>query len=166
MRDDIIYNAARAIAQREGYLRVTRPALAEESGLNFYAIKNHCRISELHKALKEDGFPPGEPHRNDPQQGEDTKRRILQAAVKLAELDGYQWLTRKAVADQAGLAQSASLVSHYFGSMVGLKRAVLRHAVEHRLLPIVAQGLADQHPIVTSASADLRAATAAYLAGA
>ena len=166
MRDDII-KAARVIAGRTGYLSVTRPKLMEETKLNIYAIKNHSRIEDIRKLLKEEGFKPGEAHRNDPNQGgEETRQRILQAAVKLAELDGYQWLTRKAVADQAGLGQSASLVSHYFGSMVGLKRAVLRHAVEHRLLPIVAQGLADQHPIVTSASADLRAATAAYLAGA
>lgn len=164
MYDDKIIAAARTIAREKGYLQVTRQALVKESGLNFCAIKNHCRMSELQKVLKEEGFPPGEYHSNDPRQGEETRSRILGAAVTLASGEGYQWLTRGAVAAEAGL--SPSLVSYHFGSMVELKRAVLRHAVDERLLPIVAQGLADQHPIVTSASADLRAATAAYLAGA
>lgn len=92
---------------------------------------------------------------------EDRDNRILNAAMDLAKADGYQWITRDAVAALAGV--SPATVSNVFGTMRDLKRAVLREAIargEHR---IVAQGLGDQHPIVMEAPEDVRKAAAATL---
>lgn len=92
------------------------------------------------------------------------EERILNAAIELAEADGYQWITRDRVAERAGV--STGTVSNTFGSIVELKRAVLRAAIERRNLRIVGQGLADEHPIVMGAPEALRRETAAYLANA
>ena len=88
--------------------------------------------------------------------------RILQAAVDLARVDGYQWITREAVANRAGV--SPATINNVFDTMVGLKRAVLQTAVDTRDLTIVAQGLADRHEIVMAAPEDLRREAAAMLA--
>ena len=92
---------------------------------------------------------------------EDRDNRILYAALALATQNGFQWITRDGVAEIAGV--SPGTVSNVFGSMVGLKRAVLRYAVDNRVLDIVAQGLAERHPIVMDAPATVRKAAAALL---
>lgn len=92
---------------------------------------------------------------------EDRDNRILNAAIALAEADGYQWITREAVAAAAEV--SPGTVNNVFGTMRELKRAVLREAVERRILSIVAQGLADRHPIVMRAPEKLRREAAATL---
>lgn len=91
----------------------------------------------------------------------DRDQRILDAAVELAKGIGYQWITRDQVAEAADV--SAGTVNNAFGSMVGLKRAVLRHAVENGIVVIVAQGLADSHEIARGAPADLKARAAALM---
>jgi AcrR family transcriptional regulator len=90
--------------------------------------------------------------------------RILDAALRLAEADGYQWITREGVAAMAGV--SPGTINNVFGTMRGLKRAVLTEAVKRRIIPIVAQGLGDRHAIVMDAPADVRTEAATYLAGA
>lgn len=81
--------------------------------------------------------------------------RVLKAAMTEARDVGFQWITRDAVAKLAEVVPAS--VSHAFGSMIGLKRAVLREAVRIEDLAIVAQGLAEKHPIVMEeASAGLR----------
>lgn len=95
---------------------------------------------------------------------ENRDERILDAALKLAEADGYQWITREAVAALAGV--SPGTIHNVFGTMPDLKRAVLKAAVERRIIPIVAQGLGDRHAIVQDAPEDLRREAARFLAGA
>ena len=95
---------------------------------------------------------------------EDRDNRILNAALELAEVEGYQWITREAVAVRAGV--SPGTVNNVFKTMRGLKRAVLKAAVDRGILPIIAQGLADRHEIALSAAADVRAKAAALLTAA
>jgi AcrR family transcriptional regulator len=90
--------------------------------------------------------------------------RILDAALQLAESDGYQWITREAVAALAGV--SPGTINNVFGTMPDLKRAVLKAAVERRVIPIVAQGMGDRHPIILDAPEDLRREAALFLASA
>lgn len=87
--------------------------------------------------------------------------RILDAAISIARTDGYQWITRQAVATAAGVA--AGTINNAFGDTRGLKRAVLRAAVERGIIEIVAQGLADRHQIALDAPADIKAQAAALL---
>lgn len=82
------------------------------------------------------------------------KDAILAAAVEEAKEQGYQWITRDAVAKRAGVG--AGSVNVAFGTMRELKRAVLRLAVDTRIVEIVAQGLADAHPIAKDAPPDLK----------
>jgi AcrR family transcriptional regulator len=81
-------------------------------------------------------------------------RLILDAAVELAKIEGYQWITREAVAERAGVAPAT--VNNAFGTMRDLKRAVLKEAVEKSIIEIVAQGLADGHAIARAAPEELR----------
>jgi AcrR family transcriptional regulator len=68
------------------------------------------------------------------------KDEILAAAVAVAVRDGLCGLRRDAVAVEAGVANG--LVSRYFNTMNQLHRAVIRYAVHHEVLPIVAHALA------------------------
>lgn len=84
----------------------------------------------------------------------DRDSRILLAAVELAKPLGYQWITRDQVAKAAEV--SAGTINNAFGSMRGLKRAVLKYAVDHEILEIVRQGIGDDHEITRAAPAELK----------
>lgn len=86
---------------------------------------------------------------------------VLEAAIIEAKTNGYQWITRKDVANRAKVARAT--VSNAFGTMVELKRAVLRAAVNREILEIVAQGLADRHEIALNAQPDVRERAAALI---
>lgn len=94
----------------------------------------------------------------------DRDARILDAAVLLAQDIGYQWITRDQVALAAGV--SPGTVNNAFGTMVGLKRAVLAAAVERGIKEIVAQGLADGQAVCREAPADLRRAALDHMSAA
>lgn len=94
----------------------------------------------------------------------DRDQRILDAAVELAKHDGYQFLTRDGVAKEAGVA--AGTVNSAYGTIRDLKRAVLREAVDKQILPIIAQGLADNHEFVRDIPSELKARAVAQLTAA
>jgi hypothetical protein len=73
------------------------------------------------------------------------KEHILNAALSVAIERGYGKMTRDHIADTAGC--SVGLVSKYFGTMLNLKRDVMRAAIREEELGIVAEGLAtgDKH---------------------
>lgn len=87
---------------------------------------------------------------------------ILEAAIELAKTEGYDWITRDAVARAAGV--STGSVHNAYGNFVELKREVIRQAVARGIVPIVAKALADQHPLAQSASPALRQQVAASIA--
>ena len=88
-----------------------------------------------------------------------TKQRILGAAMAEAAQYGYSHVTREAIAQRA--ETSPALVSHYFGTMVELRRAIISEAIRARHLRIVAQGLLDKHPKAKRAPDELKAAALA-----
>jgi AcrR family transcriptional regulator len=90
------------------------------------------------------------------------KEQILAVAVARAELLGINGLRRDDVADSAGIARG--LVSRYFNTMPQLRRAVMRHAVHHGNLTIIAQGIAMRDPEALKASPELQAKALASLA--
>lgn len=85
---------------------------------------------------------------------EDRDNLILNAAIELAQEDSFQWITRDAVAERAGV--SPGTVNNAYGTIADLKRAVLRAAVERRILSIIAEALGVKHPIAMEAPEDLR----------
>lgn len=86
---------------------------------------------------------------------------ILEAAVKLAEDEGYQWITRDMVARAAGV--SVGSVNNAFGRMIELKRAVMAEAVKREIVSIVVQGLADGSAIAANAPLELKQRAAAFV---
>lgn len=86
---------------------------------------------------------------------------LVDVGLQLAEVDGYQWLTRDGVARAAGVA--AGTVSNLCGTMREFKRAVLQAAVDRNIPTIVAQGLADRHEIALAAPEDVKRAALARL---
>lgn len=91
------------------------------------------------------------------------KLAILAAAMTEASQNGYDRVTREAIAARAECA--TGLVSHYFGTMPQMKRAIMSEAIRTRELRIVAQGLTTRHPKAMRAPVELRAAAAMTLAG-
>lgn len=96
---------------------------------------------------------------------EDRDNRMMDAAISLAEEDSYQWITREAVAQRAGVAPAT--ISFHFKTVANLKRAVLREAIKRRSLKIIAEGAGAGHTIIMEeCPADLRAEALASLMGA
>lgn len=86
---------------------------------------------------------------------------ILAAALRVSVTVGYNRITRDDIALAAGC--SPALVSEMFGTMVCLRRAMMRAAVANAVLPVIAQGLALRDPHALRAPAELRAEAAGSL---
>lgn len=99
-----------------------------------------------------------------PAEVEQRKEQILTAALGMTRTHGYRGVTRDAVAQKAGV--SAGMVNRYFGTMADLMEQVMREAVEQRLLPVVAQGLAHNNPVAMGAPAEVQAAAMASVGAA
>lgn len=89
---------------------------------------------------------------------------IMAAALRVATDVGYNRITRDDIALAAGC--SPALISEIFGTMVCLRRAMVRAAVANHVLPVVAQALALRDPHALRAPAELRELAAASLTGA
>ncbi len=63
-------------------------------------------------------------------------------------------MTREAIATRAGVAFGS--INHEFGTIDKLRDAVMEDAVTNERLDIIAQGLADGHPLARAAPDDLR----------
>ena len=71
--------------------------------------------------------------------GEDTRRRILEAALEVFAAEGYEGASTRHLAERAGINLPA--IQYYFGSKDGLYRAVIDYVVqeiEAYFAPIVA----------------------------
>ncbi len=110
---------------------------------------------------------------------ENRNRTVLEAAVALSVDQGWPRLTRDGVAARAGVA--AGSVNNAYGTIDGLRDAVMAHAVQEAdvalalqaepetyagLVGIVAAGIAAGHPAVKTATQALRDAAVATLAAA
>jgi len=82
------------------------------------------------------------------------KQAILRAAVRLARSRGFRSFLRRDVALEARTATGT--VSYHFGDMDELRAAVMTHAIQHEVLEIVAQGLAERHVLALKAPEALR----------
>lgn len=85
---------------------------------------------------------------------DERRAEILDAAVAVAKDQGFSNITRDAIAARADVV--GGLVTHYFGTILNLKRDIMRYAVRTEILSIIAQGVAigDKHAL--KASPDLR----------
>lgn len=88
----------------------------------------------------------------------DRTAQLLAAALYLAARGGLDCLTHAAIAYQASV--SPGLVVARLGTARQIRRSVMRAAVDRRILPIVAEGLALRDPHALRADLALRLAAA------
>ena len=84
----------------------------------------------------------------------DRRARILNAALELAIAGHYLRVTRDEIAAAGG--HGSPLVQHYFGSMLKLRRAVMRAAIKRECLPVIAQGILAKDRRALKAPSELR----------
>lgn len=82
------------------------------------------------------------------------RETILTAAITCARMKGYQHMTREEIA--AAAECSTGLVTKHLGTMIQLRRSVMRAAVKEGVLEIVAQGLASRDPHARKAPDELK----------
>jgi AcrR family transcriptional regulator len=89
------------------------------------------------------------------------RAEILDAALRMSRLHGYREATRNDIAVAARCSEA--LVSSYWGTMIQLRRAVVRRAIEIGDLGLIAQAIVANDPHVSKAPRDLREAAVASL---
>lgn len=82
------------------------------------------------------------------------KAQILAAALALCETVSYTRVTRDQIAEKAGCPPT--LVAYHFGTVISLRRDIMREAVRAGCLRVIAQGLALRDPHAMKAPEDLR----------
>lgn len=87
---------------------------------------------------------------------------LLDVALREAKKHGWANLTREQIATAASV--SPALVSARLGTMVNLRRDVMRQAVKLGELRVLAEGLAARDPIAMKAPAEMRQRAAAAMA--
>lgn len=93
---------------------------------------------------------------------ESQKDNILKAAVATAKTLGLHGFARVDVARAAQVAEAT--VSHHFGTMPELRKAVVRAAVSEEILSILADARAGREAIGVPMTEELRKRVAAYIA--
>jgi len=68
------------------------------------------------------------------------RNQILSAALKLAESDHYQAITREQIARRLDIATGT--ISRVFGTMGGLRDAIIDRAIEEECLIVIGQAIA------------------------
>ena len=85
---------------------------------------------------------------------EQRRAQILTQATRLAR-DGFLYnMTADDIAEAVNISRATVL--HYFGSMQGLRDAVVQGAVDRENLSIIAQALGADDPLMENVNADLR----------
>ncbi len=161
MKKDDIVAAALKLAKEHGLINLTRKDVCTEAGIpdgSFPHIMGQTftqfietldKDTELHEVSKK-------------RLSKDVRKdHILRVALKLSKEHGYTSVTRNMLSDTAQV--SPGLITHYFASMVQLKRAIMRAAVEHKIPEIVAQGLSMGDKNAQKAPAELKALAATVL---
>lgn len=87
---------------------------------------------------------------------------ILAAAITVAKAKGYTHITRKDIAEHAGIPET--LVSYHCGTMDSLRRDVMREAIRTECLPVLAQGLVARDRHAAKAPDELKKKALAHFA--
>ena len=80
---------------------------------------------------------------------DDRRASIITAGLSVAVQRGYTNLTRQEVAAKAGVTEA--LITHYFGTLTQLRRAVMRAAIAQQKLHVILEGLVCGDPTAAKA---------------
>ena len=86
---------------------------------------------------------------------------ILEAAIELARQDGYLNIRKEGIAARCGIG--AGTVHSAYGSMADIRNDVVRVAIERGIISILADALAQKHPLARNAPDHLKAQAVASL---
>jgi AcrR family transcriptional regulator len=82
------------------------------------------------------------------------REQCIEAALELSKDKPYYRVTRNEIADAVGVA--GSVVQWHFGTVVKMRRQIMRAAIAAERLDIISQGIANQDPHALKAPAELR----------
>lgn len=85
----------------------------------------------------------------------DRQQQILTMALRMAVTHGYTNVTREELAHRCAI--SPALISHYFGTMTTLRRAMIGEAIRTENLVVLLQGIAAKDKRACGISGELRA---------
>lgn len=83
-----------------------------------------------------------------------TRTHILKSCLALSAKEGYRTITREQIATHADVPPS--LVSYHLGTMIELRRHVMREAIHTENLAVLAQGLIIKDKHALKAPAEMR----------
>ena len=89
------------------------------------------------------------------------RAQILKTGVSMAAENGLNSVTRTAVSDSVPC--SPALISHYFDTIAHFRIVILQHALEHEVLPILAEDLAARGRTTAQITPQLRKKIIGYL---
>lgn len=94
------------------------------------------------------------------------KEQLISSALDCFEKTDkpFMKVTRADIAEEAGVSEP--LITHHLGTMVDLRRDIIRHAIKQERLKIIAQGLAAGDPHARKAPQELKDRAVALLASA
>ena len=159
-----VKKTALRMAKKIGLINLTRRNLCEELGIpdGSWLKVMDCTFSDLMQELqKESKSVNNHPVNRGRVEANLRHKQILEAAIKIALKVGYHKMTRGDIALKAGI--SMGLITLRFGTMVKLRRAVMRAAIAQEIPEIVAQGLANSDPHARKAPPTLKAKAATLL---
>lgn len=152
-----VKEVAVCMVKGEGLINLSRRELCERAGIpdgSFPHIMG-CNFSDFVEELKLENIQEiahsVSKTRANPELRKD---HILNIAVTMAKVSGYNKITRDKIAESAGV--SMGLVTRYFGTMVQLRRDIVRMAVRNEILEVVAQAVISNDPHVKKIDADLK----------
>ena len=149
-----IKEIAQTMITESGLINLSRRGLCERAGIPDGSFTNvvGCTFTDFVKELTDSGdHEEINKKRNSPTL---RRKQILNVAVNLAKTKGYHKTTRDEIAKESGIA--AGLVSHYFGTMVNLRRDIIRAAIAQEIPEIIAQGLANNDDHAKKAPKELK----------
>jgi len=82
--------------------------------------------------------------------------QILQAALAVAQTVGYNRMTRDQIAAHCGIP--SSLIAYHCGTMVELRRSLVRHAIKTNNLVVLAQAIVAKDSRVKNLPDDIKRA--------
>lgn len=160
-----VTNTALDMVYENGLINLSRRELCDRAGIpdgSFPHIMGETFtefVSRIKKvAVEENNFPVVKTRTNP----ELRREQILNVAVEMADKDGYNNITRDAIAETAGV--SMGLVTRYFGTMKQLRRDIIRVAIKREIPNIIAQGLANGDPHARKAPKNLKSQAANIIA--
>jgi hypothetical protein len=153
------------MAKEEGTINLTRDAISSRIGIpgGSFQSRLDMKFSEFLALIKDD-LPPST-HKLTKKRASkvDRKEAILMIALELSEKVGFNKVIWKDIADEAGV--SLGLLVYHFGTMVALRRTIMRAAISRRNLVVLAQGLAVKDEHAKKAPEDLKMEAVALLLG-